>query len=337
MPRLARGRALRDGRAQPIGFAGILGRSPQLRAASTAPRALPRTGRHGAHRGRDRHRQGAAGAGHPLPQSARAPRPFVAVNCAAVPGQLLESELFGHERGAFTGARRRQAGAASSRPTAARSSSTRSASCRSTLQAKLLRVLEEREVARVGGQRTRDGGRARHRRHQRGPRGRRCARGEFREDLYYRLNVIALDAAAAARARGGRRAAGRALPRSAWRGSTGCPAPRSPRGAARRCAAHSWPGNVRELRNVIERALVLSPPGRAGRRRARGCRAAPPCPAPAHSLSGRPSHELVHARPLRDARADRGNKSEAARRLGISRSRLQRVLDGVMRPDGGDA
>ena len=75
----------------------------------------------------------------------------MAVNCAAIPETLLESELFGHEKGAFTGAVERQARAASSWPTAARCSSTRSARCRRAMQVKLLRVLQERTFERVGG------------------------------------------------------------------------------------------------------------------------------------------------------------------------------------------
>ena len=80
----------------------------------------------------------------------RSDGPFVAINCAAIPDNLLETELFGHEKGAFTGAVARKPGKFE-RPTAARCSSTRSATCRSALQAKLLRVLEERRFERVGG------------------------------------------------------------------------------------------------------------------------------------------------------------------------------------------
>ena len=85
--------------------------------------------------------------------SPRAARPFVAINCAALTESLLESELFGHERGAFTGAVGADAGQASRSPTAARCSSTKSASMPLALQAKLLRVLQEREFERVGGTR----------------------------------------------------------------------------------------------------------------------------------------------------------------------------------------
>ena len=122
--------------------------------------------------------------------SPRAAGPLVKVNCAALPESLVEAELFGHERGAFTGALRAARGASSSR-TAARSSSTRSARCPLATQAKLLRVLQEREFERVGGTETlrvdvrliaatnRDLERA-------------MAEGTFREDLYYRLNVFTI-------------------------------------------------------------------------------------------------------------------------------------------------
>ena len=113
----------------------------------------------------------------------------MAVNLAGIPDTLLESELFGHEKGAFTGRPRAQARQASSSPTAARCSSTRWAACAIDLQAKLLRALQEREVERLGGTRTipvdvrviaatnvdlRQAVRER----------------AFREDLYYRLNVV---------------------------------------------------------------------------------------------------------------------------------------------------
>ena len=154
--------------------------------------------------------------------------PFVAVNCAALPETLLESELFGHEKGAFTGADRTAQGAASSWPTAGRSSSTRSATSSPKLQAKLLRVLQEREV-RAGRGATR-------------PSRSTCASsppptgtsssevrgGRFREDLYYRLNVFPIDAPPAARAAGGHPAPGRPLPRGLRRQEQGASAQVTP-------------------------------------------------------------------------------------------------------------
>ena len=101
--------------------------------------------------------QGESGTGKELVARAlhdAAPRrgkPFVALNCGAIPESLIESELFGHAKGAFTGAIDRSRRACSSRPTAARCSSTRSATCRSRVQARLLRVLQEGEVRPVGG------------------------------------------------------------------------------------------------------------------------------------------------------------------------------------------
>ena len=83
--------------------------------------------------------------------SSRKTGPFLAVNCAAIPEALIESELFGYERGAFTGATRQKTGAFERANRGTILSSTRSATCKPALQAKLLRVLQEREIQRVGG------------------------------------------------------------------------------------------------------------------------------------------------------------------------------------------
>ena len=117
-----------------------------------ADRARRQGHRERARHRRARHRQGARRARHP-PRSPRAKGPLEKINCAAVPGELIESELFGHEAGRVH--RRDQAAARQvrARRAAARSSSTRSATCRSPMQAKLLRVLQEREIERVGGTR----------------------------------------------------------------------------------------------------------------------------------------------------------------------------------------
>lgn len=188
-------------------------------------------------------------------QSQRAKGPFVAINCAAIPDNLLEATLFGHEKGAFTGAQSAQAGKfeqadhgtllldeISEMPLG--------------LQAKLLRVLQEREVERVGGKKpvavdirvlaTSNRNMAAE-----------VAAGRFREDLYYRLNVFPI-AIPALRERPGDIVPlarhflalhGARLGRSARIGNS----------AAAKLAAHPWPGNVRELENVMQRALILAP------------------------------------------------------------------------------
>lgn len=255
--------------------------------------------------------------------SPRARAPFVEINCAAIPANLIESELFGHERGAFTGA------------VAAKPGLFEMADGGTVfldeighlpldLQPKLLRALESREIRRVGGQTTKrvdvrvigathvDLAAA-------------VGNGTFREDLYYRLNVVQLtlpplrdrgeDVCLLAEAFSARLAAQHGVPRPVL-----TPEVRAALGA------HPWAGNIRELRNAIERALVLSPPGRlevglllmaAPLREAAG-----PLPFPA------PLGTIIRAAVLETlARAD-GNKSEAARRLGISRPRLQRILEG---------
>ena len=188
-------------------------------------------------------------------QSARAGGPFVAINCAAIPDNLLEATLFGYEKGAFTGAQTAQAGKfeqanggtllldeISEMPLA--------------LQAKLLRVLQEREVERVGGKKpvaldirvlatsNRD-------------MAAEVRAGRFREDLYYRLNVFPLEIASL------RERPGDIVPlarhclarQAAGVGRTA----RFAAEAEARLAAHAWPGNVRELENVVQRALIMSP------------------------------------------------------------------------------
>ena len=195
-------------------------------------------------------------------EPARARQPFVEVNCAAIPANLLESELFGHEKGAFTGAVARASPGCSSRPTAARSSSTRSASCRSSCRPSCCARSRSREI-RARRRPRADPGR-RPRRSPRPTRDLRAAgerRAQFREDLYYRLNVVAAPLPPLReRAR---------TTSSCWRRHFVAgiadqlrPAGASAHaGAASRAAGVPWPGNVRELRNAVERSLVLSPRG----------------------------------------------------------------------------
>ncbi len=187
--------------------------------------------------------------------SPRADQAFIAINCAAIPDNLIEATLFGHERGAFTGANQAQAGKFEQAQGGTLLLDEIS-EIPLPLQAKLLRVLQEREVERVGAKKAlaidiriiattnRDLGAC-------------VAAGSFREDLYYRLNVFPLqlpplrerpgDIVPLAR----RFAAGHAQ-------DMGRPQLRLSASAEQALLAHPWPGNVRELENVVQRAVILA-------------------------------------------------------------------------------
>lgn len=190
-------------------------------------------------------------------QSPRARRPFVPVDCVSLPDGLLESELFGHEKGAFTGAY-------SSKPglfEMARAGTVfldEVSGMSSNLQSRLLRVLQERQVRPIGGMRfvdvdvrviaasNQDLERA-------------CRRGEFREDLYYRLNVISLSLPPLRLREGDIELLAREFLHrfSGWGGPPEL-APSFEPTALELLKAHTWPGNVRELQNVVERAAALA-------------------------------------------------------------------------------
>ena len=187
--------------------------------------------------------------------SARAKGPFVAINCAAIPEQLLESTLFGHEKGAFTGASQAQAGKFEQAENGTLLLDEIS-EMPLLLQAKLLRVLQEREVERVGGQKpvkvnirvlattNRD-------------MVAEVAAGRFREDLYYRLNVFPLNIPALRQRRGDiLPLARKVLQRFAEQ--MGRPALKFSGEAEAALLAHGWDGNVRELENVVQRAAILA-------------------------------------------------------------------------------
>ena len=187
-------------------------------------------------------------------QSARAGGPFVAINCAAIPDNLLEATLFGYEKGAFTGAQNAQAGKFE-QANGGTLLLDEISEMPLGLQAKLLRVLQEREVERVGGKKpvaldirvlatsNRDmAGEVR--------------TGRFREDLFYRLNVFPLEIPAL------RQRPGDILPLArhclARQAAAARRTARFAAAAEARLAAHAWPGNVRELENVVQRALIMS-------------------------------------------------------------------------------
>ena len=309
--------------SQAHAFREIVGESTALRAAlERAARVLP-------HGDATVLVTGETGTGKELLARAvhyggpRADAPFVEVNCAAIPGQLLESELFGYERGAFTDAKTAKPGLfeAADGGSLFLDEIDRLAP---ELQSKLLRTLEQKTTRRLGSTTSRRFD-VRLIAATNADLEAEVQTGRFREDLFYRLNVVTLELPPL-RARGDdvislaeffvkKFSAQYALPE---------PVLSAPVRAA--LAAHAWPGNVRELRNVIERALLLSAPGtlelsevepRPARSATDGA-----LPFPAR-LS-----DVVQAAARAMLDLTLGNRSEAARRLGISRSRLQRLLRG---------
>jgi two-component system response regulator HydG len=308
------------------GFAAIIGHSRALRTM------LDQAAKVAAHRDVTVLVGGETGTGKELLaraihyHSARAAAPFVEINCAAIPANLLESELFGHEKGSFTGA-------VAAKPGLFEMAHGGTLFLDEVgqlpfeLQAKLLRALESREIRRVGGQvikriDVRVIG-ATHLNLSAA-----VARGEFREDLYYRLNVVALTLPPLRdREEDIELLAETFVTRLAITNRLTVP-PLSPevRAALR---GHPWPGNVRELRNAIERALVLSPPGTLrveelglNRGMAAEHTREKDLPFPADLST------IIRASVALMLKRCGGNKSEAARRLGISRPRLQRLLEG---------
>jgi two-component system response regulator HydG len=306
------------------GFETILGRSTALRLS------LDQAARVAVHRDVTVLIGGETGTGKELLaraihyESPRAAEPFVEVNCAAIPVNLLESELFGHEKGSFTGA-------TASKPGLFELAHGGTlfldevATLPIELQPKLLRALENRDIRRVGGQQSRQVDvriiAATHVDLRTA-----VSQGQFREDLYYRLNVVALSLPPLREREGDVELLTETfVTRLATSYGMAVP-PLTPelRTALRE---YAWPGNVRELRNAIERALVLSPQGTL-RAEELGMRREPPrhdgvLPFPSTLAA------LTRAAALAMLQLCNGNKSEASRRLGISRPRLQRLLDGT--------
>jgi DNA-binding NtrC family response regulator len=258
--------------------------------------------------------------------------PFVPVNCAALPANLIESELFGHEKGAFTDAH-------ASKPGLFEIADGGTllldeiATFPLDLQAKLLRVLEDHEIRRVGGTRSR---RVDVRVIAAANEDLRAAveRGTFRQDLYFRLGVVVLSLPPL-------RQRGADIPLIADRllaslaALHGLQVPPIDAKTRRALLEYEWPGNVRELKNALERALLLSLPGELSLDELLPARGPQPrtteIPFPAHletiaAAAGRAMLELCE-----------GNVSEAARRLNVSRRRLRRLVQASGNSDGGES
>ncbi|WP_374449163.1 sigma-54-dependent transcriptional regulator [Stella sp.] len=243
--------------------------------------------------------------------------PFVAVNCAAIPADLLESTLFGHERGAFSGAATRQPGLAAEAG-AGTLFLDEIAELPDVLQAKLLRLVQERQFRPVGAARESTfAGRLVFATHA--DLRRRVAEGRFREDLYYRIAVLEV-AIPPLRNRGDdlTELARRLL--AAVDARLGLDPHRLTDAALAALAAHDWPGNVRELRNRIERAAALGEGPEIGPDDLFPDRL--PAPAAAPSDLRTAVDEAARARIADALRQAGGNRSEAARLLGVSRTTL---------------
>jgi two-component system response regulator FlrC len=269
--------------------------------------------------------------------SPRADQPFVAINCAAIPENMLEAVLFGYEKGAFTGAYQSNPGKFEQADGGTLLLDEISEMDLS-LQAKLLRVLQEREVERLGGRKVipldvRVIATSNRSLHQ------EVAAGRFREDLFYRLSVFPLHLAPLARRRLD------ILPLAQRMIDRRCrdlgSVPRLSDAAAQRLLHHTWPGNVRELDNVIQRALILKTGDailpedvvfeHVAPQPVDDARPAAPAQAEARPELNEDLKSREQALILEALRAAKGSRKAAAERLGISprtlRYKLARLRD----------
>lgn len=258
--------------------------------------------------------------------SRRKPKPFIAVNCAAIPSDLLESELFGHVKGAFTGA------------TADRNGAFRDADGGTlfldeigdmppAMQAKILRVLQDKIVTPVGGRPVQVDVRIVAATHRKLPE--RVAQGLFREDLYYRLNVLTIPLAPL------RERLADIVPLAEHFLRLAARPGERPKRMTGALAAHllsrPWPGNIRQLKNAIDRAVVLArgdtlDVANMGDAGIETESAAPPAgwfDGDLPTAVARLETEMIRRALLTCA----GNRTEAARRLGINRQLLYTKIE----------
>ncbi|HYD87766.1 MAG TPA: sigma-54 dependent transcriptional regulator [Vitreimonas sp.] len=268
-------------------------------------------------------------------KSKRRDKPFIAVNCAAIPEHLLESELFGHEKGAFTGAVARRIGKFEEADGGTLLLDEIS-EMDLRLQSKLLRALQERVIDRVGGAKpvpvnirilatsNRDLSQS-------------VRAGEFREDLLYRLNVVNLRIPAL-RERKDDLAALSAFFIDKYARANGRPARRLSAKGLEQVLAHNWPGNVRELENAMHRAILLTNTEEVGAEAIRAPDGAPvgkrdatgdaieAAQAAARNLVGRTVAEVEQDLILETLTHCLGNRTHAAHILGISIRTLRNKL-----------
>ncbi|WP_438000041.1 sigma 54-interacting transcriptional regulator [Sorangium sp. So ce185] len=246
--------------------------------------------------------------------------PFVAVNCAALPEALLESELFGHVKGAFTGAVRDHGGLFQS----ARGGTLFLDELGETpvgVQAKLLRALQERSIRPVGSDRSVPVADVRVVCATNRDLREEVAQGRFREDLYYRVSVIEIRLPPLRERPDDIPAIAQAIVEK-LSARQGRPAFRLSRGALRRLMSYGWPGNVRQLENVLSRACVLAPGPEIG-----PADIQLPAAAPAPRARSRADYRGAEAERIRAALdLARWNVCEVSRSLGIPRTTLYRKL-----------
>ena len=246
--------------------------------------------------------------------SSRSEGPFVAVNCAAIPETLLENELFGHEKGAFTGAHRRQAGRFE-QAAGGTLLLDEIGELDLGIQGKILRVLEERAFERVGGSRTLTADvrivAATNRDLER-----MTQDGSFRADLYYRLEVFPIELPSLRDRVSDIPVLARHLLEEVARRHRRRPLKLAP-AAEKLLCAQPWPGNVRQLSNLLERAAILAEGSTITERELREL----------NVLGGGEGGEGGERERVRQALIDSGgDKQEAARRLEISYRTLQRRI-----------
>src|SRR5881394_3151437 len=272
-------------------------------------------------------------------QSPRTSAPFIKVNCAAIPENLIESEFFGHEKGAFTGALNKREG----RFELAHGGTIlldEISEISPTVQAKLLRILQERELERVGGNRTIKvdvrviSTTNRHLEES-------VARKEFRQDLFFRLNVVPILVAPLRERREDIQLLADQF-RQRFARKHGIEV----HGLSNVCSAalqkHDWPGNVRELQNVIERAVILCNEGGIlepahlglGQSAAISSASAAPSPVSYAASNGTSSSgdfpalsEVEKQHILAALERSKGNRTHAAKVLGISIRTLRNKLN----------